>query len=129
MGPRVCGEGKRIIRFGVLVGQQGVVPEAAKALGVREVGDGVARSALGEHVVFPVAPDRPGGIAGVARIIFAYDLVVERAVAVVAITVDHVGDVAAVHERVVVEVALGMDLVVADREGRSVEVADGADTW
>ncbi len=94
---------------------------------MEEVGDEVAFVALGQYMVFPRAPDRPFGIADVARIVLANDLVVIRAVAVVSAAVDHVRNDPMVHVGVVVEVALGVDAIEAGRECVGVEVGDFGD--
>lgn len=93
-------------------------------LWVEEVGYKVALVAFGQYMVFPCAPDRPFWVADVARIVLADDLIVKRAVAVVAFAVDHVRDDAVIHEGVIVEVALRVDTVEAGREGVGVEVCD-----
>lgn len=85
----------------------------------------VAVVALCEYVVLPVTPDGPCGIPRVSGIRLVDDLVVVAPGAVVSVAADHVTDVAAVHVGIVVERALGVDLVVAYRKRCLVEGANG----
>ena len=85
----------------------------------------VAVVALCEYVVLPVTPDGPCGIPRVSGVRLVDDLVVVAPGAVVSVAANHVADVAAVHVGIVVERALGVDLVVAYRKRCLVEGANG----
>lgn len=95
-----------------------------RRLGVRRVRHDVAVVALCEYVVLPVTPDGPCRIPRVSGVRLVDDLVVVAPGAVVSVAANHVADVAAVHVGIVVERALGVDLVVARRKRGLVEGAN-----
>lgn len=89
--------------------------------------DQVTATAFCKDVVLPRPPDSPVRIPRVPGVILTYNLVVVRGVAIVPIASNHIRDVPAVHEGIVLEGASGMDLVVTHRECRLVKIINRGD--